>query len=100
MSLDWHEKANYADTSCPKLRCIFLSRFVYLKGPSVDHFMKWSRWAVWHGEQFFVKKKYFPKAKNVPVFQIWEFFHEKYWIMTSEHFHRKIFVKNPSRTVL
>lgn len=64
ISLDWHEKADYADTSCPKRRCIFLSRFVYLKGPSVDHFMKWSRWAVWHREQGFVQKTYFPKAKK------------------------------------
>lgn len=57
MSLDWHEKVNYGNTSCPKLKWIFLSRFLYLKGPSVDHLMKWSRWAVWHREQVFVQTK-------------------------------------------
>lgn len=100
LSLDWHEKANCARTSCPKLKWIFLSRCVYLNGPIVDHFMKWSRWAVWHREQAFVQKKT-PIFPRQTIFQYLKcrffgfFFHEKYWIMTSEHFHRKTFVKKP-----
>lgn len=76
MSLDWNKKANYASTSCPKLKGIFLSRFVYLKGPSVDHFMKWSRGAVWHREQGFVKK-------NLPIFprqKIFQYFKYVGWV--------------------
>lgn len=45
------------------------------EGSSVDHFVKWSRRTVWHRELFFLQKTNFPtQKKNIPRFQIWDFF--------------------------
>lgn len=70
------------------------------EGTNVEHFMKWSTNAIRHREQGGCAKNCFPQGKKYSEISNMGFFHEKYWIMTSERFHRKVFVKNSPQTVL